>query len=634
MPRILLLLLLFFHSFAAISQDSVIWKKTFGYNMNDIYGRCIGTRDGGYLLHGQVKRETIPASAGGLDWGIYKLDSCGNTQWEKIIYPNTGTGEVCTAQETADGSYILAGHNSGNSHDFPENHGIADAWVFKLDHNGNILWRRNVASSANGDSYYCSVLLPDGSIILGGWYDRSSNPTFTREKGRLTRLDQNGNTMWDKIIDSSVIGTVIDICVTPENKLIACGFSNKPVSFAPNITEGKLAQFSLDGQLEWNITMDGPNQENLRKVVAPFPNIIYLTGFTRNSGGYYPVNHGANDIMLYKFDGTGHKIWGKLLGGSGEEEVHDMKMLNDSTLILAGHSGSADGNIPSNKGLLDVFVLKADTSGNIRECTMFGGSGNERASGLFVNKDRSFMISGFAGPTDILNVNGIADIFIAKFKNIPYNKSIDTFSCVPAKWNGVLLAKDTSILEVKKDICGNTASFTKHNFYYRPVELSSIKDTSIDAGAQLFLSTRSNAKVIWKYSPDLSCLQCLSPIAHPNTSAIYKVTATNEFCTISGTVNVYVKERKPGFFVPSAFSPNHDGINDVFRVFGNAKSFSLLIFNRWGQPMFSSTQISKGWNGEFAGSRQPAGAYTYIIRYRLQNDIVDKIQTGQTLLLR
>jgi gliding motility-associated-like protein len=79
------------------------------------------------------------------------------------------------------------------------------------------------------------------------------------------------------------------------------------------------------------------------------------------------------------------------------------------------------------------------------------------------------------------------------------------------------------------------------------------------------------------------------------------------------TINV---DYNDGVFIPSAFSPNGDGKNDVFRI-GSVSFQKLLefrIFNRWGQEVFSTYNLSQGWDGRFNGVEQPVGSYHYLIK--------------------
>jgi gliding motility-associated-like protein len=96
-------------------------------------------------------------------------------------------------------------------------------------------------------------------------------------------------------------------------------------------------------------------------------------------------------------------------------------------------------------------------------------------------------------------------------------------------------------------------------------------------------------------------------------------------------------ERLNSVFIPSSFTPNGDGLNDILKVYGNevsAENFRLSILNRWGQEIWSTSDINDGWNGGEEGSSYfaPPGFYSYFLRYR--NDITgDVVRTSGTVLM-
>ena len=493
--------------------------------------------------------------------------------------------------------------------------------------------------SARTDYWFCSYVLADSSYLLGGMYNHYKdfvNPLNSTEAGRLTRLDKNGNVIWDKIIDRNIISRVIDIKVSPENKIVITGFSEN--IFFPNLpdyflAEGKLAQFSINGDMEWNITIGGPKEELIRSILIDQDNNIFLTGFTDNTTGEFAANHGGYEIFLFKFDKYGRKIWMKMIGGSRADMAFDMKFLNPGNIVITGFSTSRDGDFSTNNGNTDAFVLKVDTAGNILKNICFGGTGYERAYSIAVNEDESCVIGGYTGPTDVLNVNGISDLFIVKFKNIPvYN--VDTVICKPMLWQNTLIIADTSILISTKDVCGNNSFLTRYRFFDSAVHVSTIADTSIDAGAAISLATQADAPISWRSDADLSCLYCASPVVKPNTTKTFIVKASNHFCSTFDTVTVYVKERPGGFYVPSAFTPNQDGLNDLFRVFGNAATYQIKIFNRWGQVVYTSNDIQHGWDGKYKGKPAYADVYSYLINYTLRNNPKPFLHKGMVSLLQ
>jgi gliding motility-associated-like protein len=103
---------------------------------------------------------------------------------------------------------------------------------------------------------------------------------------------------------------------------------------------------------------------------------------------------------------------------------------------------------------------------------------------------------------------------------------------------------------------------------------------------------------------------------------VYELTVSEKACT----ENVYI---------PTAFTPNGDGTNDLFQVFTSyeAKVFDLKIFNRWGEKVYDTNNISKGWDGTYMGEIQPAGVYVYVADIvSLHNDTIHK--EGSLSLIR
>ena len=84
-------------------------------------------------------------------------------------------------------------------------------------------------------------------------------------------------------------------------------------------------------------------------------------------------------------------------------------------------------------------------------------------------------------------------------------------------------------------------------------------------------------------------------------------------CSATFTRNVNVQNRST-LFVPNAFTPTSDGNNEYFLAVGDGIiSYKMLIFNRWGELLFESNDINKGWDGKFQGVLCPSGVYTYFI---------------------
>lgn len=101
------------------------------------------------------------------------------------------------------------------------------------------------------------------------------------------------------------------------------------------------------------------------------------------------------------------------------------------------------------------------------------------------------------------------------------------------------------------------------------------------------------------------------------SAGIYTLTATDIY-SCSYTDQVIVNQFcKTKLFVPNAFSPNGDGLNDVMEIFGqHVTAFKITIFNRWGEIIFISTDVTIQWDGTYKGEQMPIGTYPWTISYQ------------------
>ncbi|MEY2639093.1 MAG: hypothetical protein RIR90_575, partial [Bacteroidota bacterium] len=97
-------------------------------------------------------------------------------------------------------------------------------------------------------------------------------------------------------------------------------------------------------------------------------------------------------------------------------------------------------------------------------------------------------------------------------------------------------------------------------------------------------------------------------------SVLYRVRVTGPGgCYGEDFIKVRVFQTDPELWIPSAFTPNKDGKNDVFKPIpvGISSIVQFSIFNRWGQLVFTTRELNKGWDGIYDGIAQPAGTYVY-----------------------
>ncbi len=131
------------------------------------------------------------------------------------------------------------------------------------------------------------------------------------------------------------------------------------------------------------------------------------------------------------------------------------------------------------------------------------------------------------------------------------------------------------------------------------------------------ITLNADGAVTWSWAPDdgtLSALHIHNPVASPLEDDTYIVTGTDlRGCVDTASVRITL-EYDDNPILPSAFTPNGDGENDLARIL-NLKYNKLVafrIFNRWGQVVFYTTDVNQGWDGTFNGKPQDLGVYQYL----------------------
>ncbi|MEO6721987.1 MAG: gliding motility-associated C-terminal domain-containing protein, partial [Ferruginibacter sp.] len=122
---------------------------------------------------------------------------------------------------------------------------------------------------------------------------------------------------------------------------------------------------------------------------------------------------------------------------------------------------------------------------------------------------------------------------------------------------------------------------------------------------------------LWSPSDYLSCVNCPSPVSTPLAALNYQLTVTNmNGCKATANVQLKLQCDAGKVFIPAAFTPNDDGLNDIFCIKGISLVKHLIIYSRWGKPVYersnfiASSRLT-GWDGRYKNELQPSGAYTY-----------------------
>lgn len=214
--------------------------------------------------------------------------------------------------------------------------------------------------------------------------------------------------------------------------------------------------------------------------------------------------------------------------------------------------------------------------------------------------------------------------------------------------NGILVAKTKdTIYKTSALKTGDVVSVSTGCFTLCPIQLSTstasflVNEVQLDAGNDIHLKKGETTQLqgvtaapIFSWSPEfaLSSSSILNPIAIPTTTTTYTLTAEENGCTDYDYVTIFVEQ---DLIIPTTFSPNNDGINDIFEIVGieNYPNNYIRIYDRWGQEVFQKTgySLSKAWKGESDGKEVATGVYFYTIELR---DDKDQLRKGTITIIR
>jgi len=163
------------------------------------------------------------------------------------------------------------------------------------------------------------------------------------------------------------------------------------------------------------------------------------------------------------------------------------------------------------------------------------------------------------------------------------------------------------------DGCPDSSSSVYVTIHPEPTVTIS-NDTTVQPNSSFSLMVSGGNSYLWSPADGLSCSHCPNPMVIASSDVEYCVIVTDaNGCTKSDCMNIYL-DLSGSVWAPNIFSPNGDGLNDVFYVRGpiNPDEYRFLVFNRWGQVVFESEDPNIGWDGTQNRVKLNTGVFNYL----------------------
>ncbi|MBL0339925.1 MAG: gliding motility-associated C-terminal domain-containing protein [Bacteroidetes bacterium] len=486
--------------------------------------------------------------------------------------------------------------------------------VMKVDASGNTEWTTRLKMHV-GNITGGMVQHSDGNIYICG------NDTVAPNGIRgttIAKLGSSGNVVWQKHYADGQDHTPLGLTITSDNKIAVFGMAGFDALPFTNLF---VFTTNLNGQFIKRKIFSTYYDDEPKAICSDKSGNIYVTG---NS---YFINS-EWDVMFLKLNSDLNILQSKFIDGAtpNGEKPRYIIYTTDNSLAIFGDEGTFDERNP--------MLLKCDLNGN----TIW--SKRYTISPLFTNylfhgaqcDDGGFLMTGDTRP--------LSQFRIAPFMKTTADGNLGCFTSdfIVTERNEIFQELDTmlntfTVLNPVDDtdlppsglnlITGNTAfcqqltpygNFTFQQDTTCPVSCYTFYDQSINSGSWLWTFENGIPSSSTEQHPPQVCFQ---------SSGIHEInlTLTNPIGGTTYTQQIVTDAECP-FFIPNVFTPDGDGVNDLFYAQGINDNFSLQIFNRWGQEIFKEKNPGKWWNGNLKnGEAATEGVYYYILySYTLQKN--------------
>lgn len=388
--------------FTYIYDTFIYFDKQIGGTSTDKAYSIQQTNDNGYIVAGFTlsKDGDVTNNNGAWDYWVVKLNELGNIEWQKCL-GGRGADIAKNIKQTSDGGYVVAGYSNSTNGDITENNGLSDFWIVKLDANGNIDWQKCYGGS-DSDTAECVQQTNDDGYIIAG-YTYSDDGYVTNSRGWLDawiiKLDKNGNLVWEKCIGGTGKDYAYSIKQTIDDGFIVAGYTNSndgDVTGNNGNDDYWIVKLDSFGNIEWQKCYGGTYSERAYSIETTYDGGYIVAGKAGSNDGDVSGNHYWGDYWIVKLDSLGNIEWQKCLGGSYKDYAESAQQTSDGGYIVAGYTLSNDGDVTENNGGWDGWIVKLDNTGEIKWQKSIGDKYDNQFYSIKETTDRGFIIAGYS----------------------------------------------------------------------------------------------------------------------------------------------------------------------------------------------------------------------------------------------
>jgi gliding motility-associated-like protein len=600
------------------------------------------------------------------DGWITKLSPRGTVLWAKrYLIPGFNSGGFYSIENATDSSYLVTGRfGKYIKRQFGSWEEIdAATYLFHIDKFGYPIWTKRISQYIT-DSYLSSITkLQDGNFLIAGNIFNSAG-----SKLLLLNIDLSAKVNWYKLIfsDSSILAgpTVKQL---NNGMLVLSGITQKSARNFSTYDQGYyFTKFDANtGDLmtkkgiyiNTSFTDLPTGHDNIKNIIELNNDTIVLCS-SFSGDRLFGATPGTKEALLLKASSNGqfYKADGYFNTQPGCRLL-DAKLNNGNIHLLLDNGYTSfftevarNGSIVNQKAYGNIYsLLKADRflSGSVKNRVYYNGRAQYPLMGLMKTEDDA-SIPCMESPLQMVR-NNASSFFrngniTLEFINVSFPFAFDDIGGL--HWATYNFETTTDCIVT---CCDNIRSDTTYKEFCNQSSYR-LPDNSIVRETGLYYVNRKNANncdsiayydLKFMKTPDINlgndtCFKDGLPIllradtgyanynwsglnttAHTFTATMpgtYSLSISNQCGTGKDEIIIYEDCEFP-VYMPTAFTPNNDGLNDIYRYpsLNKNRFLQLKIFNRYGQEVFKSDDQRMGWDGKLKNKEQPAGVYVYLL---------------------
>ncbi len=311
------------------------------------------------------------------------------------------------AMQTSDGGFIYNSTvNSGSSGDIVGAHGGQDSWLVKTDQAGNIEWQRPLGGPGTDNGNGVVETADGGFITVGSSTSDTNDVSFNWGDYDIwvAKVDSQGVLQWDISIGGTAQDMGEGICLNADGSVAVTGStksSNGSITNNQGLGDLVVSKISASGTMIWTNTYGGTSVDNGDDIQTTSDGGYIVVGNTYSDDGDVTSNAGFYDFWILKLDSVGTLEWQQTYGGSQKDDAYSVQQTTDGGYIVVGSTESIDGDISNPLGDYDIWVLKLDANGLLEWEKSLGGSDYDEGLSVIQTSTNKYLIAGLTYSNDI-----------------------------------------------------------------------------------------------------------------------------------------------------------------------------------------------------------------------------------------